>query len=205
MVIAVPSILQQSFISVGNIMIQSVINGFGTEVMAGYSAGVKLNNLVVTSFTTLGNGVSNFSAQNLGAGKPERIRAGFKAGLKLVWVLCVPLVVVYCLCGKALMGFFIENPTQTALTTGLEFLWILSPFYFVVSAKLVTDGILRGTGLMKQFVIATFTDLILRVVLAFALSRTALGATGIWCAWPIGWTVATVLSIVFYQKELCSK
>ena len=204
-VIAVPSILQQSFISVGNIMIQSVINGFGTEVMAGYSAGVKLNNLVVTSFTTLGNGVSNFSAQNLGAGKPERIRAGFKAGLKLVWVLCVPLVAVYCLCGKALMGFFIENPTQTALTTGLEFLWILSPFYFVVSAKLVTDGILRGTGLMKQFVIATFTDLILRVVLAFVLSRTALGATGIWCAWPIGWTVATVLSIAFYQKEICSK
>lgn len=204
-VIAVPSILQQSFISVGNIMIQSVINGFGTEVMAGYSAGVKLNNLVVTSFTTLGNGVSNFSAQNLGAGKPERIRAGFKAGLKLVWVLCVPLVAVYCLCGRALMGFFIENPTQTALTTGLEFLWILSPFYFVVSAKLVTDGILRGTGLMKQFVIATFTDLILRVVLAFVLSRTALGATGIWCAWPIGWTVATVLSIAFYQKEICSK
>ena len=204
-VIAVPSILQQSFISVGNIMIQSVINGFGTEVMAGYSAGVKLNNLVVTSFTTLGNGVSNFSAQNLGAGKPERIRAGFKAGMKLVWVLCVPLVVIYCLCGKALMGFFIENPTQTALTTGLEFLWILSPFYFVVSAKLVTDGILRGTGLMKQFVIATFTDLILRVVLAFVLSRTALGATGIWCAWPIGWTVATVLSIVFYQKEICRK
>ena len=204
-VIAVPSILQQSFISVGNIMIQSVINGFGTEVMAGYSAGVKLNNLVVTSFTTLGNGVSNFSAQNLGAGKPERIRAGFKAGLKLVWVLCVPLVAGYCLCGKALMGFFIENPTQTALTTGLEFLWILSPFYFVVSAKLVTDGILRGTGLMKRFVIATFTDLILRVVLAFVLSRTALGATGIWCAWPIGWTVATVLSIAFYQKEICSK
>ena len=204
-VIAVPSILQQSFISVGNIMIQSVINGFGTEVMAGYSAGVKLNNLVVTSFTTLGNGVSNFSAQNLGAGKPGRIRAGFKAGMKLVWVLCVPLVAVYCLCGRALMGFFIENPTQTALTTGLEFLWILSPFYFVVSAKLVTDGILRGTGLMKQFVIATFTDLILRVVLAFVLSRTALGATGIWCAWPIGWTVATVLSIAFYQKEICSK
>ena len=200
--IAVPSIMQQSFISIGNIMIQSVINGFGTEVMAGYSAGVKLNNLVVTSFTTLGNGVSNFSAQNLGAGKPERIHAGFKAGLKLVWVLCVPLVAVYCLCGKNLMGFFIENPTQTALRTGLEFLWILSPFYFVVAAKLVTDGILRGTGLMKQFVITTFTDLILRVALAFTLSRTALGATGIWCAWPIGWTVATGLSIVFYYKKI---
>ena len=204
-VIAVPSIMQQSFISVGNTMIQSVINGFGTEVMAGYSAGVKLNNLVVTSFTTLGNGISNFSAQNLGAGKPERIRAGFKAGLKLVWALCVPLVAVYCLCGKALMGFFIENPTQTALRTGLEFLWILSPFYFVVSAKLVTDGILRGTGRMKQFVIATFTDLVLRVVLAFTLSGTTLGATGIWCAWPIGWTVATALSIAFYRKKICGK
>ena len=106
-VIAVPSILQQSFISVGNILIQSVINGFGTEVMAGYSAAVKLNNLVITSFTTLANGVSNYTAQNLGAGKTERIRDGFIAGLKLVWLLCVPLVLLYCLCSKALMGFFL--------------------------------------------------------------------------------------------------
>ena len=198
--IAVPSILQQSFISVGNIMIQSVINSFGTDIMAGYSAAVKLNNLVITSFTTLGNGISNYAAQNIGAGKLPRIKEGFKAGLKLVWMLCVPLVLLYFTCGKTLMGFFMEEPTELALSSGMIFLRILSPFYFVVSAKLVADGILRGAGQMRQFMAATFTDLILRVVLAFVLSGTALGSTGIWCAWPIGWSVATVLSILFYQK-----
>ena len=198
-VIAIPSILQQSFISIGNIIIQSVINGFGTEVMAGYSAAVKLNNLVITSFTTLGNGVSNFAAQNIGAQKLDRVKAGFTAGLKLVWALCFPLVLLYFFCGKALMGFFLDAPTELALSSGMIFLRILSPFYFVVSAKLVADGILRGAGMMKKFMVATFTDLILRVVLAFVLSGTALGSTGIWCAWPIGWTVATVLSIMFYR------
>ena len=87
-VIAVPSILQQSFISVGNIVIQGVINSFGSGVMAGYSASVKLNNLVITSLTTLGNGISNFTAQNIGASKMERVRSGFKAGLKLVCSAC---------------------------------------------------------------------------------------------------------------------
>ena len=198
-VIAVPSILQQSFISVGNILIQSVINGFGTDVMAGYSAAVKLNNLVITSFTTLGNGVSNYAAQNLGAQKLDRIQEGFRAALKLVWILCLPLAALYLTWGRGLMGFFLDNPTELALKTGIAFLQILAPFYFVVSAKLVADGILRGAGLMKQFMAATFTDLILRVVLAFVLSSTALGATGIWCAWPIGWTVATVISVLFYR------
>ena len=194
-VIAIPSILQQSFISIGNIIIQSVINGFGTEVMAGYSAAVKLNNLVITSFTTLGNGVSNFAAQNIGAQKLDRVKAGFTAGLKLVWALCFPLVLLYFFCGKALMGFFLDAPTELALSSGMIFLRILSPFYFVVSAKLGADGILRGAGMLKKFMVATFSDLILRVVLAFVLSGTALGSTGIWCAWPIGWTVATVLCI----------
>ncbi len=206
-IIAVPSILQQSFISVGNIIIQSVINGFGTAVMAGYSASVKLNNMVITSLTTLGNGISNFTAQNLGAAKFDRIKAGFRAGLKLVWALCIPIVLVYEFAGSKLVYIFLDNPTGAAMDTGVLFLRIVSPFYFVVAAKLVSDGILRGAGLMKKFMIATFTDLILRVSLAEVLSRTALGATGIWLSWPIGWTVATVLSIVFYatikwqQKE----
>ena len=94
-VIAIPSILQQSFISVGNMMIQGCINGFGVSVAAGYSAAVKLNNLVITSFTTIGNGISNFAAQNLGARRHDRIRAGFGAGLRLVWCLCIPFCVLY--------------------------------------------------------------------------------------------------------------
>ena len=102
-VIAIPSILQQSFISIGNILIQSVINGFGPSVMAGYSAAVKLNNLVITSFTTIGNGISNYSAQNLGARKYERIREGFLAGIKMVWSLCIPFSILYLFGGKYLL------------------------------------------------------------------------------------------------------
>ncbi len=197
--IAIPSILQQSFISIGNIIIQSVINEFGAGTIAGYSAAVKLNNLVITSFTTLANGISNFTAQNLGAGKSERIRDGFKAGLKMVWIISIPLVLLYFFAGKQLLYLFLDNPTNTAIHTGIMFLCILSPFYFVVSAKLVADGILRGAGLMSRFMITTFTDLILRVVLAIILSKQ-FGSTGIWCAWPIGWSIATTISVIFYKK-----
>ena len=199
-VIAIPSTLQQSFISLGNIMIQSIINGFGAPVMAGYSAAVKLNNLVITSFTTLGNGISNYTAQNLGAQKLSRIKQGFKVGIKLVWMLSLPLFLLYFFGGNIVLKLFMDEPTELALHTGIIYLKILSPFYFVVSAKLVADGILRGAGLMKYFMIGTFTDLILRVALAFCFSKTLLGATGIWCAWPIGWCVATILSISFYRK-----
>ncbi len=197
-VIAVPSILQQSFISVGNIFIQSVINSFGISVTAGFSAAVKLNNLVITSFTTLGNGVSNFTAQNIGAGIPERVKSGRRAGLKLVWCLCVPIVLCYVVFGKELLLLFMDSTSAEALLTGRQFLWILSPFYFVVSAKLVTDGVLRGAGAMKPFMAATFTDLILRVVLAYIFSAM-FGVIGIWCAWPIGWMIATVMSVYFYR------
>ena len=197
--IALPSTLQQSFISVGNIVIQSAINGFGAGAMAGYSAAVKLNNLVITSFTTISNGISNYSAQNLGAGKLGRVRAGFRAGLKLVWLISVPLVAIYCLLGRQALMLFMNDPTDAALEAGLMFLRIVSPFYFVVSAKLVADGILRGTGLMKRFMATTLVDLMLRVVLALVLSRTSLGATGIWCAWPVGWSISTAMSLAFYH------
>lgn len=199
-VIAVPSILQQSFISAGNIIIQGVINGFGPGVMAGYSAAVKLNNLVITSFTTIGNGVSNYTAQNIGAGKPWRVKEGFQAGLKMVWLLCLPLAALYFMAGRNLLLLFMNDPSKTAVRSGLMFLRIVSPFYFVISSKLIADGILRGASRMGSFMIATFTDLILRVLLAYVLSGTGLGDTGIWCAWPIGWTIAAFLSIMFYRK-----
>ena len=200
MTVAVPSILQQSFISVGNIIIQGTINGFGPSVMAGYSAAVKLNNLVITSFTTLGNGISNYTAQNIGAEKMLRIKEGFMAGIKMVWMLSVPLFALYFFVGKWILYAFIDEPTVLALQTGINFLRILSPFYFIISMKFVADGILRGAGMMGKFMAATFLDLILRVGLAILLSHTSLGETGIWCAWPMGWTIATFLSLMFYRE-----
>ena len=198
-VIAIPSILQQSFISVGNIIIQSVINGFGPGVIAGYAAAIKLNNLVITSFTTLGNGISNYTAQNLGAGILSRIKEGFRAGVKMVWAICVPIVALYLLAAPVLVRFFMNEPSELALTSGVKFLYIVAPFYFIISIKLTADGILRGSGLMKAFMTSTFTDLILRVALAIIFAGQ-FGYIGIWCAWPIGWSIATCMSVFFYHR-----
>lgn len=198
-VIAIPSMLQQSFVSVGNIVIQSVINSFGASVIAGYSAAVKLNNMVITSFTTLANGISNYAGQNIGAGKTERVRQGFRAGVGMVWTICVPVAALYFFAGKYLVLLFMDGGAQLAVATGRQFLCIVAPFYFVVSVKLVADGILRGVGLMKQFMAGTFTDLILRVVLAIVLAKR-IGSLGIWLSWPVGWSVSMVMSVIFYRN-----
>lgn len=200
-VIAIPSILQQGFISIGNIMIQSVINDCGVSVTAGYSAAVKLNNLVITSFTTLGNGMSNYTAQNIGANMTARVKSGFQAGIKMVWILCIPIVILYLSAAKLLVTFFINSPSDLALASAIHFLYITAPFYFIISVKLVADGILRGAGFMRNFMISTFTDLILRVVLANILAAQS-GYLGIWCAWPAGWTAGMLLSVFFYRKSI---
>ena len=197
-VIAVPSILQQSFVSVGNIIIQGIINSFGSAVMAGYSASIKLNNLVITSLGTIGNGISNFTAQNLGAGKISRIKEGWRSGVGLVWLISIPFSLVYFFAGRFLVCIFLNNQSGTAMQVGVEILHIIAPFYLLIAAKLATDGVLRGLGKMNRFMAATFTELVLRVVLAFVLSEY-LGATGIWIAWPIGWCFATLLSLIFYK------
>lgn len=197
--IAVPSTLQQSFVSVGNIFIQGIINGFGSSVMAGYAAAIKLNNMVIMTYTAMGNGMSNYSAQNLGAGMTERIKQGLKAGLKLVFCLSVLIVAVYMLATRPLVNLFMDSDANKALDVGVQFLHIVVPFYLVVSVKITCDGVLRGVGAMKQFMASTFSDLILRVSLAFLFSAKW-GIIGIWCAWPVGWAIGTVFSVVFYIK-----
>lgn len=199
--IAVPSILQQSFVSVGNIFIQSLVNQFGSGVIAGYSAAVKLNTFTITSFTTLGNGLSSFTAQNLGAGKTERIKKGLFAGAAMGWMIAVPFIIIFYFFGNTVLQIFMENGVGEALTAGKEFLQIVSPFYLVISLKLITDGVLRGSSAMTGFMVSTFTDLILRVILAY-LFAGFMGSRGIWLSWPVGWTVSAVLSFLFYRRSM---
>lgn len=197
--ISIPSTIQQGCISLGNIMIQGKINFFGSDATAGYAAAIKLNNMIITTFTALGNGMSNFTAQNIGAGKKTRIKEGVKAGLKLVFIICAVVVTVYMIFAGKLVNLFMDEEGTKALGIGVSFLRIVAPFYFIISIKLVCDGVLRGVGAMKQFMVATFTDLILRVVLAYVLS-SQWGTTGIWSAWPIGWIVGTCVSVCFYRR-----
>ena len=198
--IAVPSILQQSFVSVGNIFIQSLVNSFGSSVIAGYSAAIKLNTFSVTCFTTLGNGVSSFSAQNLGAGKVDRARKGLQAGVKMGLLTAVPFFIAFFIFGQNMIQLFMSgDASAVAMNTGISFLKIVAPFYFVISVKLVIDGMLRGAGAMVSFMAATFADLILRVILSYILASYFV-VTGIWMSWPIGWSIATLMSVLFYLR-----
>lgn len=196
-VIAIPSVLQQSFVSVGNIFIQRLINGYGSSIIAGYSAAIKINTFAVTCFGTLGNAMSNFTAQNIGARKNNRVSKGLRTGFLMGFVIAVPFFVLSFCKGTFAIELFMNEQSMEALSTGVEFLKIVSPFYFVVLLKLVGDGILRGAGAMSWFMVTTFSDLILRVGLAYILSGP-FGTTGIWMSWPIGWIIGTILTLLFY-------
>lgn len=199
--IAIPSILQQSFVSVGNIFIQSLVNSFGSGVIAGYSAAVKLNTFTITSFSTLGNGLSSFTAQNLGAGKPDRVKKGFRAGVLMGWIVAVPFILAFFFLGSEVLQLFMEHSSGNAMTAGTQFLRIVSPFYLVISVKLIADGVLRGSSAMIGFMASTFTDLILRVILAYVFAGS-FGSTGIWFSWPVGWVISAVLSLLFYNVRM---
>lgn len=197
--IAVPSILQQSVLSVGNLFVQDIVNRYGSAVVAGYSGAIKLNTFAINIFMTLGSCLSSYTAQNIGAGKQERIPMGFRTGLKLSELTALPFVVLYFGLSQQMMGLFLNAESSAAIHAGVMFLRIVSPWYFMIVVKLMTDGIIRGSGAMIYFVIATIPDLILRIGFALMLSPR-FGSTGIWMAWPFGWIAATVLTIIFYRK-----
>ena len=200
--IAVPSILQQCFVSVGNLFVQSAVNSYGSAVVAGFSACQKLNVFCVTCMTTLSNGLSSFTAQNLGAKKTERVTEGWKAGSLLGILTCVPFFLFYFFCSETAMGLFLEENSAEAIRAGAAFLKIVTPFYFIVIFKVMCDGVLRGASAMLQFMTGTFADLFLRVAFAFLFSKgLGFGPTGIWMAWPVGWTLSTLISYNFYRLK----
>lgn len=198
--LAVPSILQQSFVSVGGLFIQSIVNSFGSSVIAGYGAAIQLNTFAITVFTTSANAVSNYTAQNMGSGQYDRVRQGFRAAIKIDAVIALPFVALYTLCGKYMISAFMDSPTDAALATGRQFLYIVAPFYFIVMIKLTSDGLMRGASAVKYFMISTFSDLLLRVVLAYILTPY-FGSTGIWMSWPVGWVISTVIAVSFYLRN----
>ena len=197
--IAAPSAIQQGCISIGNILIQSVINGMGAAVMGGYGAAVKLNNMCITSVTAMGNGISNYTSQNYGAACHGRIRQGAKYGTLMCCVIAVAFTAVFQLMAHPLLRLFITDGNLEAEQVGVMFLRIVSPFYCVIAVKLMSDGILRGLARMTPFMISTMTDLILRVVLAFAFAPIW-QSNGVWISWPIGWFVGTAMSFTFYWQ-----
>lgn len=202
--VAVPSILQQSFVSVGNVFIQGLINSFGSVVVAGFAAAMKLNTFTITTLVTLGNSLSSYTAQNMGAHNTERVNAGFKSGIKMALLVALPFFIAFCIFPKYMMMIFVSEDNADVITAGVQFLRIVSPFYFLITVKLIIDGILRGAGAMISFMISTFADLILRVAFAFILTPY-FAQNGIWWSWPIGWVTASLISIAFYCSGIWKK
>lgn len=201
--LAVPSILQQSFISVGNLAIQWMVNGYSWEVVGGYSAAMKLNNFVIVGLTAMGSAIASFTAQNIGAGRYDRVTQGLKAGMKMSAAVAVPFSLLFALGGPLVMRLFVGAEETGVIAAGVLFLRIVAPFYVVISLKLSADGVLRGAGAMGPFMISTFSDLILRVVLAYVFSLPlAMGAAGIWMSWPVGWAIGTAASVLFVRSGI---
>ena len=150
--------------------------------------------------STLANGLSSFTAQNIGAHKESRITDGLKESLRMGALVCLPFVVIYLFLGRFAIGLFLDNGSPNAIHAGMMFLRIVSPFYFVVMVKAMCDGVLRGTSSIAYFTTTTFTDLVLRVVLAyFFVKAMSMDSTGIWLSWPVGWTLSAALSFWFYH------
>lgn len=196
---ALPSIAQQSFVSVGNVIIQYLINGCGSAVIAGYSATVKINSFALTCCMAFASGLSSFVAQNIGAGKHERVPQGLKAGATYSIGLALVFMAVYLLFARQIVGIFVGDKGEAVIAVGKQFMYIVVPFYFIVCIKFVCDAVLRGAGAMRPFMATTFSDLIIRVVLSVILFQF-LRETGIWLSWPLGWFLGTGLSFYFYRK-----
>lgn len=199
--IAIPAILQSSFISVGNLFIQGLINALGEAVMAGYSIGMRVSVFAVASLNCVSNGVSSFTAQTIGASKTYRVPSIFKAGMKLVLLGTIPFFAAYFFFPGFFVNLFVEIPSAEALYAGTSVLRAFCPFYAILAFKIVADGVLRGAGAMRPFMIATFADLVLRVGLAFLLVPS-MGILGICIAWPAGWVIGAVLAYIFYHKKV---
>ncbi len=198
--IAIPSIMQQSFISIGQICVQGLVNSYGAIVVAGYSAAFRVHTIALTSMSTMSSALSSFTAQNIGAKKISRVREGYKAAVAITLSICGGILILFLILAPKLIGLFVDSSESIdVINVGTEFLRTLAPFYLVVGLKMVCDGVLRGAGAMKDFMFATFSDLILRVALSFILA-SIIGYSGIWWAFPLGWIIGTALSVYFYYK-----
>lgn len=206
--VAIPSMVQQSIVSIGMLLVQSVVNGFGSSVLAGYTAGMRIESICIVPMIATGNAVSTFTAQNLGAGQPERVRKGYVAGVRMVAAFavltCLILTVFH---GPIINAFLEEGSDAAAFATGNDYLTFIAFFFVCIGMKAITDGVLRGAGDVVVFTLANLINLGIRVSFAFGFAGVV-GVEAVWFAVPMGWTTNFVISFIRYlsgkwsQKKL---
>ena len=196
--IAVPSILQQSIVSIGMLLVQSVVNSFGYEALAGYSAGSRIESLCIVPMIATGNAVATFTAQNIGAGQIDRVKKGYRAGYVIVGGFAVVLAAAVALFhGPIIASFLKGDTTSQAFTTGVGYLSFIGWFFVLIGLKTCTDGVLRGAGDVLMFTVANLVNLAIRVFTAFHFAPVW-GVAAVWYAVPMGWLANYVISFSWY-------
>lgn len=196
--VAIPTIVQQSIVSVGMLLIQSVVNRFGSTFIAGYTAAVKIDGIAITPMVAVGNAASTYVAQNMGARKPERISQGYRICLTMAAGIGLFIAVLLHFAGKEVVGLFMDSANSAgAISIGAEYLSIVSLFYFIMGIMNVSSGILRGAADMKWFLACSLCNLATRVVLSYALAGITAGKIIMW-ANPIGWSVGLIIAVFRY-------
>lgn len=196
--IAVPSILQQSIVSIGMMLVQSVVNGFGSEVLAGYSSAMRIEGICVVPLSAMGNAVSTFTAQNIGAGQKIRVKKGYFSAYIILTAFAVLICGALELFHTPIISAFLNKESSNlALQTGTAYLKFMGFFYIMLGLKMITDGLLRGAGDMKVFTAANLVNLAIRVFVAFQFAPVW-GIAAVWYAVPMGWTANYLLSFSRY-------
>lgn len=195
--IAVPSTMQQSIVHMGILLVQSVVNSFGSAAMAGYSAGTRIESLSIVPMLAMGNAMSTFTAQNIGAGKLERVREGYRMCYLTVLTVGAGLCAMYLLFGGAFVSMFLEEKGGEAYSVGLGYVHFLAFFYSFIGLKSTTDGLLRGAGDVVAFTVANLVNLSIRVIVT-NLFAPIYGIQVAWMAVPMGWAANYVISFGWY-------
>ncbi len=203
MIVAKYSILtsiQQSIMNFGILIVQGLVNTFGVTVMAAFAAGVKIDSIAYMPVQDFGNAFSTYVAQNKGAEMTDRIKEGVKSAIKTIIVFCILISSIILIFSRNIMLLFVNKSETEVITLGIEYISVVAIFYVLIGFLFMFYGLYRGIGMLKMSIILTVVSLGTRVILAYILSATALGASGIWWSIPIGWALADILGFIEYKK-----
>ncbi len=192
---------QQSVMNFGILMVQGLINSFGTTVMAAFAAAVKIDSFAYMPVQDFGNAFSTFIAQNFGARKSDRIRKGIRSAITITIVFCIVISTGVILFARPLMLLFVQPHETGIISIGVQYLHIEGTFYFGIGCLFLLYGFYRAVRKPGMSVILTFISLGTRVLLAYALAAIpSIGVTGVWWAIPIGWILADLTGLLYYRK-----
>lgn len=193
--------VQQSVMNLGILMVQGLVNSFGITVMAAFAAAVKVDAFAYMPAQEYGNAFSTFIAQNMGAGKGDRIRKGVRCGVLTTVSYCLAVSLILWFLARPLMLIFIDAQESAILAEGVRYLHTVGPFYCGIGCLFLFYGLYRAIGRPGISVALTVVSLGTRVALAYTLAAIpAIGVVGIWWAIPIGWGLADLIGGLIYGR-----